>query len=93
MAPKRASDQTVLCYVFNSHEYDILHRNLVRRLRRDLQTNISKADIHFKPAIADDNCHAATIRSSLRLFVGTATGLKVWELIRALLLAPDVSQR
>lgn len=94
MAPKRHFGQTVLRCAFNASEYEFLHRNLVQGLHRRYKRSLPEEEAHPKlDTIIHDDYHAATIRSSLRLFLGTAAGLRAWELISTLLANPGASRR
>lgn len=82
-----------LRYAFNPREYELIQQYLIRRVRRDSGRSNSKANTRLKSAIFHDDYHAATIRASLRVFVGSVASLKAWELISTLLLARGRSQR
>jgi hypothetical protein len=93
MTSEKPLRTTALRYAFNAHEHELLHRYLIPGLRRNRQKDSPKAETHLKPATIHDDYHAATVRSSVRVFIGTTAGLKVWELISTFLLIRGTSQR
>ncbi len=86
------TSESPLRYAFNAHEYELLHHYLIRRLRQDSGSS-PDAEQRRKRAPIHDDYHAATVRSSLRVFIGTVAGLKAWELITTSLLSRGTHQR
>jgi hypothetical protein len=83
MASESPVPSPALRYALNVHEQELLHRYLVRRLHRDSARHSPKAEARLGRAPVHDDYHAATVRSALRVFLGTAAGLKAWELVAA----------
>ena len=93
MTTERRVRSSALRYALNAREEELLHYYLVRRLRRDPQRSSPNAEAYSRLATTRDDYHVATIRSSLRIFLGTAAGLKMWELVLTSLLSRGSPQR
>jgi hypothetical protein len=92
MTSEGAVHSSTLRLAFNSYEYELLRHYLIRILRRDSQRNSLKAEAPWKSDSVRDSHHAAAIRSSLRVFLGTAAGLKAWEAFSTFFLARGTPQ-
>jgi hypothetical protein len=88
--PRRPS---ALRYALNAQEYELFHYYLIQRVHRGPGRRSTEGEAGRKPAIAHDDYHAATVRSSLRVLIGTAAGLKAWDSISAALLSRGTAQR
>jgi hypothetical protein len=93
MASESSFPSTALRYALNDHEQELLHHYLVRRLRRDSPRRSLNFKARCERDLVHDDYHAATFRSSLRVFLGTAAGLKAWELVAAAFRGRGTSQR
>lgn len=81
-----------LRYAINDPEYELLHHFLSRG-REDWETRSVTAEGDGKPGPNHEEYHASTIRSSLRVFIGTAAGLKAWDFISTSLLSHDTMHK
>ena len=93
MASEKAVYCTPLCFALNDNEQKLLHHYLIRRGGREAQRGSPQVKGHVRQAALHDDYHAATVRSSLRVFLATAAGLKAWELASTTLQGRGVSQR
>ena len=93
MATESPFPSTALRYALNYHEQELLHHYLVRRVRHDSLRRSPNAEARCERAVVHDDYYAATFRSSLRVFLGTAAGLKAWELVAAAFRGRGTSQR
>jgi hypothetical protein len=93
MASESPYRSTALRYALNDHEQVLLHHYLVQRLRRHSPSRRTIAEARCERNLAHDDFRAATVRSSLRVFLGTAAGLKAWELVAATIGGRGTSQR
>ena len=92
MTSEKPLRSSALWYALNAQEYELLHHYLSRRRRRDSERSL-KAEADHKPATVHDEYRAAAIRSSLRVFIGTAAGLKAWEFISKSLLSRGAAHK
>lgn len=77
--------RNALRYTISAKEYQTLHKYIISRskvLKRNAPT-VSQVE---RDGERKDDYNAAAVRSSLRVFVGTAAGLKAWGLISKALL-------
>ncbi len=93
MTSEKAVRCTPLYFALNDNEQKLLHHYLVRRRGREGQRGSPQAEGHVRQAALHDDYHAATVRSSLRIFLATAAGLKAWELTSTTLQGRGMSQR
>ncbi|KAF7508779.1 hypothetical protein GJ744_008656 [Endocarpon pusillum] len=93
MASEKAVHRTPLCFALNDNEQKLLHHYLIRRHGREAQSSRPQTEGHVRRAALHDDYHAATVRSSLRVFLATAAGLKAWELASITLQSRGISQR
>ncbi len=93
MTPEKAVHWTPLCYALNANEQKLLYRYVIQKRGRESQRGSLQAKGHVQQAALHDDYHAATVRSSLRVFLATAAGLKAWELASTTLQGRGVSQR
>lgn len=91
MTSEKAVHRTPLCFALNENEQKLLHHYLIRRRGREVQS--PQTEGHVRQAALHDDYHAATVRSSLRVFLATAAGLKAWELASITLQSRGMSQR
>ena len=84
-APGSASPQIdpilriVLRYSVNAKEYGQLHKLLVQRGPNAIQKRTPSPDTYEAELKSKDDYNAAAIRASVRVFLGTRLGLKLWE--------------
>jgi hypothetical protein len=72
--------RNALRYTISAKEYETLHRFVISRskvLKRNAPTVARVEKLVERPGRDDYN--AAAVRASLRVFLATAAGLKVWE--------------
>ena len=73
-------------YTITAKEYDVLHQYLMSHApavkKRTPRPPRYEAIVHSR-----DDYNAATVRASLRVFVASATCLKLWDVIQARLFA------
>ena len=93
MTLEKADHWTPLCFALNDNEQKLLHHYLIRRPGREVQRSSPQAKGNVRQAALHDDHHAATVRSSLRVFLATAAGLKAWELASTTLQSRGMSQR
>jgi hypothetical protein len=91
ISTKSATDpvlRNAIRYTISAKEYDTLHRFVISRsklLKRNAPTVARVEKLVERPG-RDEDYNAAAVRASLRVFLATAAGLKVWEIIKARLL-------
>lgn len=93
MTPEKAVNWTPLYFALNDNEQRLLHRYLIQRRGREVQRGNPQATDNIRQAAIHDDYHAATIRSSLRVFLATAAGWKAWELASTTLQGRGMSPR
>jgi hypothetical protein len=72
--------RNALRYTISAKEYETLHRFVISRskvLKRNAPTVARVEKLVERPGRDDYN--ASAVRASLRVFLATAAGLKVWE--------------
>ena len=77
--------RNALRYTVSAKDYRILHRFIIARsstLRKRVPT-VSRYEAIVR---SDHDFNAAAVRASLKVFLGTQAGLKLWEVISAKLL-------
>ena len=89
-SPKKSSDpilRNAIRYTLSEQEYDAFRKFLATRAPRSIRRRAlpSKKYESLVPEPSDYN--ATAIRASLRIFVVSQIGLKVWELISTRVLA------
>lgn len=75
--------RNALRYTISAKEYETLHKYIISRskvLRRNAPTIAKVEKLVERPGRDDYN--AAAIRASLRVFIATNAGLKVWAIIK-----------
>lgn len=95
MTSEKAVYRTPLCFALNDNEQKLLYHYLtsIRRRGREVQTSRPQTEGYVRQAALHDDYHAATVRSSLRVFLATAAGLKAWELASITFQSRNMSQR
>ena len=84
---EKAVLRNALRYTISAKEYETLHKYIISRskvLKRNAPTVARVEKLVERPGRDDYN--AAAIRASLRVFLATAAGLRVWGLIKERLL-------
>ena len=77
--------RNALRYTISAKEYQTLHKYVISRskvLKRNAPT-VSQVE---RERSKKDDYNAAAVRASLRVFIGSAAGLKAWSLISPLIL-------
>lgn len=85
--------RNALRYTISAKEYETLHKYIISRskvLKRNAPTVSKVENLVERPGRDDYN--AAAVRAALRVFVGSAAGLKVWGLVVERLLGRDGSR-
>lgn len=80
---EKAVLRNALRYTISAKEYETLHKYIISRskvLKRNAPTVARVEKLVERPGRDDYN--AAAVRASLRVFMATAAGLKVWELVK-----------
>lgn len=75
--------RNTLRYTISAKEYETLHKYIISRskvLKRNAPS-ISRVEKLVEAKAGRDDYNAAAVRASLRVFVATAAGLKLWEFI------------
>lgn len=94
---KAAIDVTLrntLRYTISAKEYESLHRYIISRskiLKKNAPTVPQVEKLVERPGRDDFN--AAAVRASLRVFIATAAGLKVWAAITEKILKREGTPR
>lgn len=76
--------RTALRYTISSREYELLHQYLISRAPEQVQKktpNPARYEKITKSASDTGDYNVATFRAALRLFAGTYSGLKIWEVV------------
>jgi hypothetical protein len=84
---EKAVLRNALRYTISAKEYETLHKYIISRskvLKRNAPTVARVEKLVERPGRDDYN--AAAVRASLRVFMATAAGLKVWGLIKGRIL-------
>ena len=96
-SPKSAKIDPVLRntlrYTLSAKEYETLHEYLISRSPKAVRRKAPQPPRYSAIVRSRDDFNAAAIRASLRVFVATQTGLKIWELITTAFLARGKPQR
>ncbi len=92
MASENPRRPPVLRYALSPQEYELFRHYLIQRFVGDSQRS-QAIEARHTPATVQDDYHAATIRSSLRVFIATAAGLKAWDSISTSLSSRGTVQR
>lgn len=75
--------RNALRYTISAKEYETLHKYIISRskvLKRNAPT-VARVEKLVERSGRDDY-NAAAVRASLRVFLATAAGLKVWEIVK-----------
>lgn len=75
--------RNALRYTISAKEYETLHKYIISRskvLKRNAPTVARVEKLVERPGRDDYN--ASAVRASLRVFMATAAGLKVWDVIK-----------
>ena len=78
-----------LQFVLSAREYELLYEFLVKRTPKAVQKRVPSVS---KPS-SNHDYNPAALRSALRVFLATASGLKCWELISSRLLSRGKTRR
>ena len=76
--------RTALRYTISPREYELLHRYLLSRTPKQVQKrtpNPPRYEKITRSSTEGGDYNVATMRSALRVFVGTYVGLKTWEVV------------
>ena len=79
--------RNALRYTISKEEYEILIKYLRTRAPRAIQRRTSSLRTYSSLVRNVDDYNGATIRASLRVFIVTQAGLKIWDLIATHVLA------
>jgi hypothetical protein len=93
MSSEKPSSPSALWYALNAREYELLNHYVIEKLHRRSKKTAARSEPQSDKSVLNDDYHSATIRTSVRVFLGTAAGLKAWELITTFLLARGTSKR
>jgi hypothetical protein len=83
--------RNTLRYTISAKEYETLHKYIISRskvLKRNAPS-ISRVEKLVEAKAGRDDYNAAAVRASLRVFVATAAGLKLWGIISERVLGRD----
>jgi hypothetical protein len=76
-------------YTLSPREYDSLHRLLVKRAPKAVSKRTPSPSAYDAELQGRDDYNASAIRASVRLFVASQAGLKLWKLVSTALLSPN----
>lgn len=85
--------RNTLRYTISAKEYEILHKYLLTRSPIIVRKRVLQPKSYNVLVQSKDEYNAAAIRASIRVFVGSWTGLKIWELITTNVLARGKPRR
>ncbi len=85
--------RNALRYTISPKEYETLHQYLIKRSPPSVRKRVPQPRRYNAIVKSKNDYNAAAVRASLRVFVGTATGLKVWDLIVTHILARGRPQK
>ena len=73
--------QNTLRYTISAKEYQTLHEYLINRSPRAIRRRAPQPSNYAAFFKGKDEYNAATVRASLRIFLATQAGLKIWDLV------------
>lgn len=85
--------RNALRYTISAKEYKTLHQYLLKRSPPSVRKRVPQPPRYTVLVQSDDDFNAAAVRASLRVFVATQTGLKLWDLITTNILGRGKSQK
>ena len=85
--------RNTLRYTLSAKEYETLHAYLISRSPKVVRRKAPQPPRYNAIVRSRDDFNAAAIRASLRVFLATQTGLKMWELITTAFLARGKPQK
>lgn len=85
--------RNALRYTISAKEYETLHQYLITRSPPAVRKRVPQPRRYEALVKSDNDYNAAAVRASLRLFVATQTGLKIWDLITTQLLGRGRPQK
>ncbi|MCJ1427847.1 hypothetical protein MMC29_005753, partial [Sticta canariensis] len=84
--------RNALRYTISAKEYKTLHQYLVIRTPPAVRKQAPQPPRYSSIVQTNDDFNAAAIRASLRVFIASQTGLKLWDLITTYVLRRDRPQ-
>lgn len=85
--------RNALRYTISAKEYKTLHQYLILRTPPAVRKRAPQPPAYSSIVQTNDDFNTAAIRASLRVFVASQTGLKVWDLITTYVLRRDRPQK
>lgn len=85
--------RNALRYTISAKEYKTLHQYLILRSPPAVRKRAPQPPTYSSIVQTTDDFNAAAIRASLRVFVASQTGLKLWDLITTYVLRRDRPQK
>lgn len=85
--------RNALRYTLSAKEYETLHQYLISRSPPAVRKRAFQPPKYAALVQTKDDYNGAAIRASLRVFIATQTGLKLWDLIKGTLFARREPQR
>ncbi|KAI9775176.1 MAG: hypothetical protein M1835_005919, partial [Candelina submexicana] len=76
----------------SAKEYKLLHHYLINRSPPAVQKRAPQPRRYESIVLSQNDYNAATVRASLRVFLTTQTGLKLWDVISGKLFSREQSQ-
>lgn len=78
-----------LRYTISAKEYKTLHEYLITRSPRPVRRRVPPPSKYAAIVKSKDEYNAATFRASLRVFIATQAGLKLWDIVSTQILRRD----
>ena len=85
--------RNALRYTISAKEYKTLHQYLIIRTPPAVRKQAPQPPRYSSIVQTKDDFNAAAIRASLRVFIASQTGLKLWDLIATYVLRRDRPQK
>jgi len=79
--------RNALRYTISAKEYETLHQYLIKRSPPAVRRRAPQPPRYEAIVRSTNDYNAAAVRASLRVFLGTQTTLKLWDLVNTYILA------
>ncbi|KAI9881281.1 MAG: hypothetical protein M1830_005567 [Pleopsidium flavum] len=85
--------RNALRYTISAKEYETLHQYLIARSPPSVRKRVPQPPRYEAIVQSKNDYNAAAVRASLRVFLATQTGLKIWDLVTTHVLARGRPQK
>ncbi len=85
--------RNALRYTISAKEYETLHQYLITKSPPAVRERVPQPQRYEAIVKSKNDYNAAAVRASVRVFLATQTGLKIWDLITTHVLARGIPQK